>query len=613
MPMFERVQALLRHRGPDDTGVERFETAVGNLVLGQTRLSIIDLSEGGHQPMHSRCGRYAIVYNGEVYNYRELRETLRELGHHFSTDSDTEVLLACWREWQADCLTRLTGMFAFAVYDRVAGTLTCVRDAFGIKPFYFHADGGRFAFASELPALRPMMTSPPSVNWQRAYEYLAFGIYDSDDSTFFAGIRALAPAHYVTLDTRTGALGVPVRWWSPTIAERKGVRFDDAVEMVREAFLDNIRLHLRSDVPLGAALSGGIDSSAVVCGIRHIDRHVPINSFSFIAGGSALSEERWVDRITSYAGAKSHKVVLGGDDLARDLDDLVVAQGEPFGSTSIYAQYAVFRLARENGVKVTLDGQGADELLAGYSGYPGQRLRSLVERGEYSAAWRFLNQWARWPGRSRADAIKRFFGEVTVGPLHHLLRSLNGMSGTPSWLRTDRLRDAGVRLGYPELGPHVGVPGRRTAEKLADSLTRNGLPTLLRHGDRNSMRFSIESRVPFLTTGLADSLLTLPEHFLISPSGETKHVFRAAMRGIVPEDVLDRRDKIGFATPEFEWLTAIAPHVRTWLSDADDIPFIDRAQILRIFDDVIGGRRAFSWQIWRWLNFFRWHQRCIAG
>lgn len=608
MPAFERALALIAHRGPNDSGLERQACRNGKVILGHTRLSIIDLSLGGHQPMNSRCGRYSLIFNGEIYNYRELRSALQERGHVFFSDSDTEVLLASWIEWGADCLARLTGMFAFVVHDRLAGTLTCVRDAFGIKPFLYTREGDRFLFASELPALLQLKHDKAKLDWQRAYDYLVHGDYDSNERSFIEDVLHLPPGHLLSLNLNTGVPANPQRWWTPKITERRDISFARAVEEVREQFVENIRLHLRSDVPVGAALSGGIDSSAVVCAMRYVMPDLPIHTFSFIAHGTDLSEESWVDSVNAHVDAVSHKVHVRPDELSTDLDDLIRTQGEPFGSTSIYAQYRVFKLAREKGITVTLDGQGADELLAGYSGYPGQRLRSLIEQGHFGRALSFLNGWASWPGRSRAEGIKRTVGEFTTGPLYHMLRRMNGMDDLPNWIRSGPLDDRGIVRRYPLRPLLYDERGRRVIAKLADSLTRNGLPVLLRHGDRNSMRFSVESRVPFLTTSMADMLLTLPESYLISASGETKHIFRTAMRGIVPDAVLDRRDKIGFATPEQAWLMSMAKTVRGWLETEIDVPFLDHQQILREFDLVISGKRRFSWQVWRWINFIRWYQ-----
>jgi asparagine synthase (glutamine-hydrolysing) len=370
-------------------------------------------------------------------------------------------------------------------------------------------------------------------------------------------------------------------------------------------------LHLRSDVPLGAALSGGLDSSAIVCAMRHLEPDAPIHTFSFIARDSMVSEEAWVDRVNQHVGANAHKVSVSSSDLASDLEDLIATQGEPFGGTSIYAQYRVFRLAKECGMTVTLDGQGADELLGGYNAYPGQRIRSLLEQRRYADAWGFLHAWSRWPGRSRLQGLKRVAGVYSEGGLHQQLRRLNGMSSEPEWIRPGPLRESGVQMVFPELPKVHDVPGRRMMESMASSLSQRGLLALLRHGDRNSMRFSIESRVPFLTSQLADFALALPEEYLVSLQGESKHLLRAAMRGIVPDAVLDRRDKIGFATPEKQWLLGMSGTVRQWLSEDLRLPFLDQRKVVEHFDQIVAGRRPFTWQVWRWINFCQWYRGAL--
>lgn len=603
------AQALVAmdRRGPDDRGYELYPGPGGVAALGHTRLSIIDLSAAGHQPMHSLDAVVSIVFNGEIYNYRELRTELEPLGHRFVSGSDTEVLLAAWRQWGRDSMRRLVGMFAFVVFDRAQGTLTCVRDAFGIKPFFYTQERGSFLFASEVSAIKALKQERAELDWQRAYDYLVHADYDSGARSFLDGVLHLLPGHLVELDLASGALGEPQRWWTPSINERSDLSFAQATELVRERFLESIRLHLRSDVPLGAALSGGIDSSAVVCAMRHVEPDLPINTFSYIARGSAMSEEVWVDRVNQHVGARPHKIMVSGDELARDLDDMIAAQGEPFGSTSIYAQYRVFQLAREQGVTVTLDGQGADEMLAGYSGYPGQRIRSLLEKGRLAEAWHFLDQWAGWPGRSRMDGAKRAVAEMSQGALYDALRRLNGMHSLPHWIRSAPLEERGIIRRNPRQRPQACGAGRRVMAELALSLTQRGLPALLRHGDRNSMRFSVESRVPFLTLDMVELTLSLPESYLISPQGETKHVFRSAMRGIVPDDILARRDKIGFATPESGWMLEAAGSVRSWIFEGLDVPFIDKRVQMKVFDEVVSGRMGYSSQIWRWLNFARWH------
>ena len=611
----EVVQSALHsidHRGPNDRGIESYETPGGRLAFAHTRLSIIDLSSGGHQPIHSRCGRWSMIYNGEIYNYRELRAELEREGELFETASDTEVLLRVWMRRGSAGLAALVGMFAFAVLDRERETLALVRDAFGIKPLFYRHDAVGFAFASESKALTALRPERPKLDLQRAYHYLAVGGYDDAEETFVEGIRHLPAANWLELDLRSGRCSGPTRWWWPEIAERR-IAFADAVDELRERFLDSVRLHLRSDVRLGAALSGGIDSSSVVCAMRRLEPDLPIHSFSFVARGSAVDEEKWADLVNRTVGAAVHKVVVAPEELANDVDDLIRTQDEPFGGTSIYAQYRVFRLVREKGVTVTLDGQGADELLAGYQGYPGARLNSLFERGDYAGFARLLGRWSREPGRSRGQALAEFLGQRVPRRLRGLALAAVGRSVSPDWLDRGPLRDAGVRIESPGVPRTAEGRCRRLAEALRTALTESGMQSLLRHGDRNAMRWSVESRVPFLTVPLAEFVLSLPEHYLLSDEGETKHIFRAAMRGIVPDEILDRKDKIGFATPEGAWLTKLAPVIRGWMAEAPDLPFVKRAILDCRLEAALTGARPLDGTLWRFINFYRWfHLRDVS-
>ena len=607
----QNALAAMRKRGPNDQGVYQFDSSSGVAWLAHARLSVIDLSEAGHQPMKSACGRFAIVFNGEIYNYKELRAQLVGLGRAFVSASDTEVLLQAWAQWGVAALPRLVGMFAFAVFDRQVQMLILARDPFGIKPLFYSLQDGGLCFASELPAIKELLRSKPPLNTQIAYNYLVHGDYETSPDTFFRGVQTLLPGHVLKLDMTAGRTVVD-RWWQPLVQPMQRLSLADAAQELRSKFLDSVRLQLRSDVPLGAALSGGIDSSAIVCAMRYLEPDAPINTFSYVAQGSEVSEENWIDLVNTHAGAAAHKVVVRPEELTADLDDMITAQGEPFGSTSIYAQYRVFKLAREYGITVTLDGQGADELLAGYSGYPAKRAHSLLDEGRWMGALQFLRQWATWPGRSLSDGLKATVAEYAGDHMFQLLRQANGGNPCPAWIDAGVLRDDGVRLGFPRHIAELSAPGRRLAAELAQSLVGSGLPALLRHGDRSSMRFSVESRVPFLTPDLANFLLTLPEEYLISAQGETKHVFRLAMRGIVPDAVLDRRDKIGFATPEKQWLFQMAPQVREWLREPIEVPFFKQSEVLKSFDAVVAGRQPFSWQVWRWINFTRWHSRHMA-
>jgi asparagine synthase (glutamine-hydrolysing) len=329
-----------------------------------------------------------------------------------------------------------------------------------------------------------------------------------------------------------------------------------------------------------------------------------------VAPGSPVDEEPWADLVNAHVGAISHKVPAGPAELAVDIDALIRSQGEPFGSTSIYAQYRVFQAAREAGIIVTLDGQGADELLAGYDGYPEARLRSLFDQHRYGAATRLLQAWQQWPGRGRRRALQSLVLALAPDQAGAHLKQLRSEL-RDSWLNRRWLRDRAVK-GIPSDGAPLASlsdrHGRQLASSLRSALTGQGLAALLRHADRNSMHWSLESRVPFLTTDLAEFLLSMPEEYLLSDAGETKHLFRAAMRGIVPDPILDRRDKIGFATPELAWLQALAPQIDDWLAVAKEIPFLNHERVVAMVHDTLAGKRRFGWQVWRLISFCRWMQ-----
>lgn len=600
----------MRHRGPDDAGQFHSLTRGGGRIgLGQTRLSIIDLSLKGHQPMSTQDDAFTLVFNGEIYNYRELRAELEESGAEFRSDSDTEVLLEAWRVWGEECLPRLRGMFAFAVYSAESSTLTVARDAFGIKPLFYSATADAFTFASEVTALSEILPGRPQVNVQRVYEYLVFGRYDVDSDTFWRNVHHLPPGHVAVIDLPpSGVLSVHQRrWWWPSIEERD-ISFADAADEFRNLFLDSVRLQLRSDVPLGAALSGGVDSSAIVAAMRFLEPSLRIQTFSYVARGAPMNEERWIDLVANSVGVDAHKTVVSASDLARDIDDVIRTQGEPFGSTSIYAQYRVYRLARENGVTVTLDGQGADELLAGYFGYPSYRVHSLLDRRAYSSAIRFVDAWAEWPGRERSMAVQPIIAGRLPEPLRKFAYRVGGRNPAPRWLNVPACDALDVDLAPPTPHSAGGTKSRRLAHRLRQDLTGGNLAHLLRHGDRNSMRFSVESRVPFLSPEIAEFTLRLPESYLVSDGGETKHVFKEAMRGIVPAPILGRRDKVGFETPEQDWLRVLAPQVDEWLEGLESVPIVDVERCRATVRDTIQGQAPFSWQAWRLINLARWSQ-----
>ena len=609
----------IEHRGPDDYGwlrltgnqVERGRewtqpVKEPEVLLLHRRLSIIDTSESGWQPMSTPDDRYHIVYNGEIYNYVELREELEGLGHRFRSSSDTEVLINAYAQWGSGALRRFIGMFAFALLDTYRRTVVLARDFFGIKPLYYCSANGCICFGSEIKAVSELALSQPKANTERLLLYLHYGMTDFGSETMLSQVQQIPAAHFLEISLDSCKLEAPQRFWSTESDRVLDISFEEAAQKVRDLFLRNVELHLRSDVPLGSALSGGIDSSAIVMAIRHLDPKAEIHAFSFISEDGALSEEKWVDIIANDAGAHVHKVHATANDLAADLDSMMQAHDEPFGSTSAYAQFLVFRSARRAGVKVMLDGQGADEILGGYDRYKGARLASLVRQGRWSQAAHFLQSLSQVGGIGRYLGVAYCADFLLPPAMQSSARFLAGKDSFPGWLNRAWFAERGVGVRFASYTDEMNV--------LRNSLTRSvneTLPRLLRYEDRNSMASSVESRVPFLTPDLVNFLGMLPESYLIDSNGTSKAVFRRAMRGIVPDAILDRRDKIGFATPEKGWLNVLDCWVRSALNSeaARNMPFLNLNFARRELEAVRRGSRPFGFHVWRWVNLIRWTEK----
>ena len=498
-------------------------------------------------------------------------------------------------------------MFAFAFFNKNNKTLLLARDAFGIKPLFYSFEDKEFTFFSEIPALLKMHEKPARANLQRAYDYLIHGDYDSNTETFIQNINQIPPAHFITFDCKSNSISKVERWWRPVINDKKHqISFEDASKNLRKLFLESIKLHLRSDVPVGVALSGGIDSSAIVSTIRHLYPNVEIKTFSYIASEAKISEAKWIEELNDFVNAKSFKIEATNMQIFNELEELIAKQGEPFSSTSIFAQYCVFQLARRKGMVVMLDGQGADELLAGYIGYPGQRLLSIIENEGFLIAHKFAQNWSNYPNRTYILAWLYFWRLFLPDKLYRCLRLLTGRNFKPAWLNLKFLKKHGVKFHEKRYLLSSKFKGIRVKEALQNALNGRGLQSLLRHADRNSMAFSIESRVPFLTIPIAEFLFSLPERYLISEKGTTKHIFREAMRGIMPESHIDRRDKIGFATPENNWLFAGRVELRKWILNTPSVPFLKKEILLFEFDQAVSKKQPLDGKIWRWICYLKW-------
>jgi asparagine synthase (glutamine-hydrolysing) len=470
--------------------------------------------------------------------------------------------------------------------------------------YAFWQDG--LAFASEIQPLLGLPGVTRDVNPQRLYEYLRDGSVDHGGETMFARVHQLPAAHYIEVSLDNPQAADPVRYWDIDLTQWAELSFEEAAKRLRDLFIDSIRMHLRSDVPIGTALSGGIDSSSIVSVMRMLEPKLEIHAFSYIADDPSLSEERWVDILGKVMNLEVHKIRSRCDDLMADLNALIQIQGEPFRSTSMHAQFRVFRAAREAGVKAMLDGQGADELLAGYGRYRVARICSLLRQGHILRAGRLWHCSSKLQDGQLSWTTPRVISSLLPSRLKSPMRQLVRGDIVPSWLNASWVRKHGVGSQTQDKSY-----GKDLVRSLYLDLTEGSLPQLLRSEDRNSMAFSIESRVPFLTPALASFLFTLPEEYIVSPKGTTKAVFRRAMRDIVPDVILDRTDKIGFSTPEKQWLLSVGPYVEEVLTrrTAERIDALNTQEMKSLWRQMVNGIRPLDSCVWRWMNLLLWAEQ----
>ncbi|HJV74591.1 MAG TPA: asparagine synthase (glutamine-hydrolyzing), partial [Noviherbaspirillum sp.] len=582
---------LIRHRGPDDEGYALFQPGVHQpilcggqdtpsnvfsnglqyapaqqieqlsampvtLALGHRRLSIVDLSPLGHQPMCSAEKRYWIAYNGEVYNHLELRKELEGLGYSFISHSDTEVILAAYAAWGPQCLNRFNGMWGLAIYDSVQRTLFLARDRFGVKPLYLYEGSNGFAFASEIKAFTALPDWKAKANTARLLDFLIWNISDHSNETMFADVKQLSPGHYLLIEidkmaqrgTAQSGLQLASRQWYKLPAPVPQKDDDDSqhASVLRALLEDSVRLRLRADVTVGSCLSGGLDSSTIVCLMGEQLRAQKItdslHTFTARSNDAEFDESRYAMSAVERASSTAHFVTPEPMRLFDDLEKLSWHQDEPFLSTSIFAQWCVFNEARQQGVTVMLDGQGADETLCGYRGFFGAYLAGLVRRGR-------IIRWLQELGAMKSEigfSTIRSLGYTSAYLEPRLLGLLgrfdNRAYSEQNWIRP-QWRDAF------DNDPFRAAGGRGTTvrEMCTAQVTATNLPMLLRWEDRNSMAFSVEARVPFLDYRIVEHCLNLPDGAKLG-NGISKAVLRKSMRGIVPDLILDRRDKMGFVT-----------------------------------------------------------------
>jgi asparagine synthase (glutamine-hydrolysing) len=596
------MASRLDHRGPDGDGLFVDEAGV---ALAFRRLAIIDLSDAGLQPFASADGALQLIHNGEIYNYRELRSELEAGGHAFRSATDTEVILRAYEEWGERCVEHFNGMWAFVIWDARARSIFCSRDRFGIKPFYYAWDGTRLVFASEPKAFRgvvPLVANPRAVR-----DYLDQAYLDHTDETFFEGILRLPPAHNLTLDENGLRLR---RYWK---LEPKDPPQGDPAEAVRETFLDALRVHLRSDVPVGTCLSGGLDSSAIVCGVDHLFRTEHQNAlaigdrqqtFTAYFEDAGFDERPFARAVVERTQVAPHWVTFSDADIAANVESFVETQDEPFGSTSMVAQWYVMREVKHAGITVVLDGQGADEIFAGYHGYFAPYYADLLTSGQFATLARELKAYRRLHGASHAKLAEMVVRRFMPDRMRWAARARFRGGGS--------LAHADIRSGFsPE--PNGAAFPDRLRKLLHMILTARGLPELLRYEDRNSMAHSIEARVPFLDVRLVELLFSLEGSELIK-GGRTKDIMRRALGDLLPPVVRDRVDKLGFVTPEGRFMRGALGNVAAEVFASPEFEqrgFVDAAAARARLQRHRRGEVNAGFELWRVLNVELWARRFL--
>jgi asparagine synthase (glutamine-hydrolysing) len=587
--VLEQMAQTMRKRGPDGQATWHDEY-VG---LAFRRLAIIDLHERSSQPQH--LGALHLTFNGEIYNYRELREELERLGHAFATEGDAEVLLHAWAEWREHALDRVNGMFALAIWDEAHRRLVLASDPFGEKPLYYARVQGGLVWASELAALHDHPHVPRTADHPAVAAFLALGWLPAPETSFFAGIERLPGSHL--LEWTPTEVRVR-RYWTPAPVDVPDT-YEDATAELRRLLTDSIRLRVRSDVPVGTSLSGGIDSSLIVALTGAIAPEATHHAFTATFPGDPSDEWHFACDVASHASvAEHHAVEPTVHDLFDDLERLVRDHEEPFASLSVYAQWRVNRAAAETGVTVLLDGQGGDELFAGYPAVAGHAVRGMALRNALTEL-RWRPDLASHVGRSIAverlpDILRREVRLRTASPYAAELvvsEAAQGLSPCGNVWRSER------------------KPLRR--ELLTESFC-SSLPHLLRYADRSSMAWSREVRLPLLDRRIAALALSLPAEYLYR-GGMSKRILRDAGRGAVPSTILERRDKVGFEPPQRRWLET--PVARNGVAEI----LLDRAAAssgLYNLAAIERDLRSGSWRdpdgLWRAVNVEVWRQAGAA-
>jgi asparagine synthase (glutamine-hydrolysing) len=563
-----KMAAIASHRGPDGSSTCIASSTGWQLggandltwcALAHNRLAIIDLAPASDQPIISKDGKFSLVYNGEIYNYQELRTELEISGVVFTSRGDAEVLLEALIKWGEMALPRLRGMFAFTFVDLVTRDVLIARDSLGIKPIYYMTCGEQFYFCSEIKQLTEIPEWKARPNLESLASFLFWGTSDIGDQTSFSGVNSLPGGHLIKLNGLQPTRHEIHKWASFENYKFKGT-YEEATSAFSKIFSETIGFHLRSDVPIGSCLSGGLDSSAIVSSAHHwygreILNHVTVTASS---EDSRIDETKYAKMVSDQVNATAVIVHPERTELWTLLPTIAWHQDEPIASSSIYAQWKVFEAARNSEIKVMLDGQGGDEVLAGYDSFVNIRLLELLTHVHLGGFWSEYKNFSR----EHRTSFQGFTGIiVSLSGSRRLMTAVGKLMGK-SELNPKHSLGPKMRKSLPSRSPFqpIGKINKNVGDLSVDMLTRTSLPKLLRYEDRSSMAHGIEARVPFCDVELVNFLLSLPSEYLIGTNG-TKRILRSGLEGIIPQGILNRQDKVGFETAQSQWLKDSIPEV----------------------------------------------------
>ena len=573
-----KMTDMIRHRGPDDEGYAVFgintsdikiyggddthqsvygaglnytpaqkhpSKTHGKLALGHRRLSIIDLSAKGHQPMSYKNGRYWIVYNGEIYNYIEIRAELVKKGHCFVSGTDTEVILAAYDEWGEDCLNHFNGMWAFVIYDIMENKVFAARDRFGVKPFFFwKSPAGFYAISSEIKQFTVLPGWSPKINESKLTSFLFYGIRNHSENTMFKDVYELCGGHFFKYDFKKNEHSI-IKWYD--LKDKTSfykIDFEEASLKFRDIFTSSIDIRLRSDVKVGSCLSGGLDSSSIVCVandlLRIKGKQDIQETVSCCFPQKIYNEEEYIDEIVMAKRVINHKITPDWDSFKNQIGYFAWVYDEPIPTSNMYAQFKVFEEARKNGLLVMLDGQGGDELFAGYHYFYNSYLRQLFFNLKFKSLFREILLFSKNQKLSVPEAVLKAGKSFLPKSVENLYRRMNG-------------RDPHMWINWKGNKEKINIIKDEIAKMSIAYITSLNLPMLLHFEDRNSMANSVESRTPFLDYRLVELAISLPDEFKIS-YGQTKYIMRRALINTVPNKIMSRHDKMGFVTPEDTWI-----------------------------------------------------------